>query len=137
VVSYTTQVVAGTNYDIKIEVDNRLIHVKAAKSLPHEGEIFSFVSVETVQPSVEETVIVGITAPTATIALPAQPTQTLPSVDPIAGDTTAPINNPALPVDPTPTDPEPIFISGGFTPERPADAEIQVIANSIKRDIEA
>ena len=137
VVSYTTQVVAGTNYDIKIEVDNRLIHVKAAKSLPHEGEIFSFVSVETVQPSVEETVIVGITAPTVALEVPAHHTQTIPSVDPIAGDTTTPISTPALPADRTPTDPAPIFISGGFTPERPADAEIQVIANSIKGDVEA
>ena len=38
-ISYTTQVVAGTNYLVKVKVgDNKYVHIKIWKRLPHEGE---------------------------------------------------------------------------------------------------
>ena len=38
-VSYKTQVVAGTNYLVKVKVgDNKYVHIKIWKRLPHEGE---------------------------------------------------------------------------------------------------
>ena len=38
-VSYKTQVVAGTNYLVKVNVGNdKYVHVKIYKKLPHEGE---------------------------------------------------------------------------------------------------
>ena len=53
VVSYRTQVVAGTNYSITIEVDSGLIHVNAYKALPFAGESVSLVSIDEAQPSVD------------------------------------------------------------------------------------
>lgn len=44
--SYTSQVVAGTNFNMKIEVDNGFIHAKAFQSLPHEGPTVSLNSAE-------------------------------------------------------------------------------------------
>ena len=38
-ISYTSQVVAGTNYTIKVKVDNdKYIHVSIFKPLPHTGK---------------------------------------------------------------------------------------------------
>ena len=44
--SYTSQVVAGTNYHMKIQVDNGFIHAKIFQSLPHEGPIVELKSAE-------------------------------------------------------------------------------------------
>ena len=40
-VHYKTQVVAGTNYLIKVRTDKDYVHVKVFKSLPHNGEQLS------------------------------------------------------------------------------------------------
>jgi cystatin-A/B len=37
-VSFTTQVVAGTNYIMKVKADEEFLHIKIAKPLPHTGE---------------------------------------------------------------------------------------------------
>lgn len=36
-VSYKTQVVAGTNYKVKVRTENDFIHIKVHKPLPHNG----------------------------------------------------------------------------------------------------
>ncbi len=37
-VSFTTQVVAGVNYIMKVKADDEFLHVKIAKPLPHTGQ---------------------------------------------------------------------------------------------------
>jgi cystatin-A/B len=45
-VNFKTQVVAGTNYKVKVKVsDNEFIHVKVFKPLPHTGEALSLTEV--------------------------------------------------------------------------------------------
>ncbi|NWT03139.1 CYTA protein, partial [Mionectes macconnelli] len=45
---YKTQVVAGINYFIKVQVsDNRYVHLKVFQSLPHENQGPSLVSFQT------------------------------------------------------------------------------------------
>ena len=44
--SYTSQVVAGTNYHLKVEVDNGFIHAKVFQSMPHEGSTVTLNSAE-------------------------------------------------------------------------------------------
>lgn len=36
-IQYTTQVVAGTNYKIKVKTDEDYLHIKVHKPLPHNG----------------------------------------------------------------------------------------------------
>lgn len=43
---YTTQVVAGTNYKLKIEADGDFLHAVVFKPLPHTGEAPSLSKVE-------------------------------------------------------------------------------------------
>lgn len=45
--SVTTQVVAGTNYKIKVHIgDEKYIHIKVYQRLPHEGSVRSLSNVE-------------------------------------------------------------------------------------------
>ena len=43
-VHYKTQVVAGTNYLIKVRTENDYVHVKVFQSLPHAGQQLSLSS---------------------------------------------------------------------------------------------
>lgn len=46
-ISYCSQVVAGTNFFVKIGVDGDYIHVRIFKPLPHTGEKPSFKACQT------------------------------------------------------------------------------------------
>lgn len=46
-VSYKSQVVAGTNYSFKVEIDDDIIHVKISKPLPHTNLPPQLTTVET------------------------------------------------------------------------------------------